>query len=101
MKHLFRTDSLNLAVYLHASKLLPYVGIKRVNSFKMEFVFEDADHKADEIEMNYESGASLPVNAVLASLRFLRKAMNATPNEIEYRGSSNDTDTVSHRNVTA
>jgi hypothetical protein len=86
--NIFKTDRLNTAVYLHASKLLPYVGIRRVNHFKVEFVFEDADHKAAEIEMNFESGASLPLTSVLASLHFLRKAM--TSNEIEYRGSSNE-----------
>jgi hypothetical protein len=76
--NIFKTDRLNTAVYLHASKLLPYVGIRRVNHFKVEFVFEDADHKAAEIEMNFESGASLPVTSVLASLRFLRYAMTVT-----------------------
>jgi hypothetical protein len=36
--NIFKTDRLNTAVYLHASKLLPYVGIRRVNHFKLEFV---------------------------------------------------------------
>jgi hypothetical protein len=86
--NIFKTDRLNTAVYLRVSKLLPYVGIRRVNHFKVEFVFEDVERKAAEIEMNFESGASLPLTSVLASLHFLRKAM--TSNEIEYRGSSNE-----------
>ena len=58
--NIFKTDRLNTAVYLHASKLLPYVGIRRVNHFKVEFAFEDADHKAAEIERNFESRCISP-----------------------------------------
>jgi hypothetical protein len=78
---LFKGDRLNTAVYLQ--QLLSYVRTRRVNHFKVEFVFENVERKAAEIEINFESGASLPVTSDLASFRFLRKAITST--EIEHR----------------
>jgi hypothetical protein len=47
---------------------------------KVRFVFNDPKQLGDELELAFELGAQLPVTAVFASQKFLRRKISETLN---------------------
>jgi hypothetical protein len=70
----FRTSNFSLAVGLHATDQLRFLNCEAISTSRVEFVFSDPEHKADELELAIDRGdIKAPVGAVLASLRYLRR----------------------------
>jgi hypothetical protein len=69
----FSTERLHLAIYLHASGQLPFLGCLPTGSGRVYFEFSDPEGIADELELAFEQGASVPANALFASQKFLRR----------------------------
>lgn len=69
----FSTERLHLAVYLHALGQLPFLGCLPTARGRVRFEFNDPNNIADELELEFEQGASEPATAVFASQKFLRR----------------------------
>ena len=69
----FSTERLHLAIYLHASGRLPFLGCLPTGSGRVRFEFSDLDGIADDLELAFEQGASVPATALFASQKFLRR----------------------------
>ena len=85
----FRTDRLNLAVYLHASKRLTLTRLDEVQPGKIEFTFNDPEERGAEHAFAFEDGAPCRAISLFASQVQLRRQMSAklTPST---HGESND-----------
>ena len=85
----FTTERLPLAVVLHATGGLPFLGCESRGNGKVRFVFEDPDHIGEHAELDFDRGAAVPATAIFASQRFLRRLMTETlgnhPRKTEYR----------------
>lgn len=66
----FSTERLHLAIYLHASGRLPFLGCLPTGSGRVRFEFSDPDGIADDLELSFEQGASVPANALLPARSF-------------------------------
>jgi hypothetical protein len=77
----FETSNQDLAVGLHASNSLKFIGCEPTSrSYRVAFRFEDPNHKALDLRLQYERGElTAPVNVTLASLRFLRRKAEDVP----------------------
>jgi hypothetical protein len=73
----FSTSRLQLAIYLHADGRLPFLGCERVSNTEIKFVFDDPRDEGDQIECNYDKGASISAVAIFASQKFIRRKMSA------------------------
>ena len=56
----FTTERLQLAVVLHATGGLPFLGCESSRNGKVRFVFEDPDHIGEHAELEFDRGADLP-----------------------------------------
>lgn len=72
---LFKTERLQVAVFLHSTQLLRFVGIEESRPGRSTFIFADPDHKGDEYEFNFNRGAHVAATALFASQTFLRRSM--------------------------
>lgn len=72
----FTTERLQLAVYLHASGRLRFSGCIGTDAGRIKFVFDDPTSIAPLLEYDFDSGAPLPVTAVFASQKYLRREMD-------------------------
>jgi hypothetical protein len=71
----FRTDRLDVAIYLMASQSLKLTNIERVNPTKVNFLFNDPCSKGDEFVLNFDNGAHCSAKSLFASQRFVRTQM--------------------------
>ena len=69
----FSTERLHLAIYLHASGQLPFLGCLPSGNGRVRFAFSDSHRIADQLELAFEQGASVPATALFASQKFLRR----------------------------
>lgn len=82
----FSTKRLQLAIFLHASQKLRFVGLEPDgNGRDIRFVFHDPDARGDELELAYESGQPVSAIALFASQKFLRRQMSATLDKLYNR----------------
>jgi hypothetical protein len=79
---LFVTTRLNTAIALHASGEFPFVAcrLRADTEGTIEFVFRDDAGIGAQREAEYEASRALPVHAVFASQRWLRKQMTIQQN---------------------
>jgi hypothetical protein len=72
----FETTRLPIAAYLHCSKLLDFVSVRKVSDASAVFEFLDPEDRGDSHEMDFEQGrAILDARAFAASERFLKNKM--------------------------
>ena len=72
----FSTERLQLAIYLHASGRLAFLGCEAQSNGKIRFVFEDPDSVGTQIELEFDTGAEIAASALFASQRYLRRKMS-------------------------
>ena len=77
----FVTERLQLAVFLHATKLLTLQRCELSPSGKVRFVFVEPRSKGDESEVEFDTGASVPATALFASQKYLRRKINELMNQ--------------------
>lgn len=73
---MFLTERLQLAIYFHATGRLRLLRCQKVESGKIQFVFEDPDSIGDQLELEFDRGAAVPATAIFASQKFLRRKMS-------------------------
>ena len=71
----FQTERLQLAIYIHATGQLRFLGCEQVAPGKIQFVFEDPDSIGDQLELDFDRGAPLAATAIFASQKYLRRKM--------------------------
>jgi hypothetical protein len=76
----FSTERLQLAIYLHASRSLPFLRCEGQPSGKVRFVFEDGQHTGSEAELEFDLGAQVAAFALFAAQKFLRRKMSEALN---------------------
>jgi hypothetical protein len=83
----FVTRRLHFASYLHASGLLPFVGVERESpGGRAMFEFEDLFNAGPELELSFDNGAATSANKLFSSLTYLRRQMDGNYFEL---GASN------------
>jgi hypothetical protein len=75
----FSTKNLQLAVFIHASQLLPYLRTERAGAAqdKLRFVFSDPDVRGSQIQLDYNLGAQVAARSLFASQTYLRQQMSS------------------------
>jgi hypothetical protein len=78
MKEQFITKSLQLGIFIHASGQLRFLRAEAdaVDPRKVNFVFEDLEGRAAQIQLNFNRGAEVAARDLFASQTFLRKQMS-------------------------
>jgi hypothetical protein len=78
----FSTKSLQLAIFLHASELLPYLRTEPDGdgNGKVNFVFRDDDGQGQQFQLEYSRGAAVAARNLFASQTFLRQQMTGITN---------------------
>jgi len=72
----FRTERLPLAIYLHATGRLRFLGCEPNGDGRVRFVFDDPDGEGAQAEFEFDRGAQVCASALFASQKFLRRAMD-------------------------
>lgn len=73
---IFSTERLQLAIYLHASERLPFLGCEAQPNGKIRFVFEDASNGGPQAELEFDRGAEVAASGLFASQKYLRRKMS-------------------------
>jgi hypothetical protein len=89
----FITERLQLAVFLHATKLLTLERCELSASGKVRFVFLEAKEAGEQTELDFDTGASVSATALFASQKFLRRKINEL---INHKRSINEAE---HHNI--
>ena len=76
--HVFQTEYLPLACYLHAAKKLKFIGANPKPDGIVEFKFEDKQNKGEQLHSDFEGGAECSATAFYHSLRYLRRVIDLT-----------------------
>jgi hypothetical protein len=76
----FRTERLPLAIFLHATGRLRFLGCEPNGDGRLHFAFADPEQAGAQVELEYERGASVAATALFASQKFLRRKMNEALN---------------------
>jgi hypothetical protein len=87
----FSTKSLQLAIFIHASQSLPYLRTEPDNRerTKMNFIFLDNESRGSQIQLDFQSGASVVARNLFASQTFLRQQMSEVSEKSKNGESSN------------
>jgi len=72
----FITERLPLAIYLHASQRLRFSRCDDDKNGKVQFVFLDPSEVGDQLELEFENGATVAAKSLFASQKFLRRKMS-------------------------
>lgn len=73
----FVTERLPLAVFLHATERLTFVGCEpELHGPRLVFVFSDPDSDGSQAELEFDRGAAVPATALFASQKYLRRTMS-------------------------
>jgi hypothetical protein len=96
MEH-FSTERLQLAIFIHASGKLPFVGCESVRPGALRFVFEDTDRAAKQIELEFDRGATIPAISLFASQKYLRRTMTEALENRRIRTTNETQETNRHR----
>ena len=79
---IFRTKDLPFAAFLHATRLLRFLGCEPLNgSGRIIFVFDDPEDEGDRLQIDFESGAECPASVFYDSVRHLRRVMTRVGNK--------------------
>lgn len=77
----FTTERLPLAVFLHATAQLTFIGCEPTNRMgKVAFVFSDPHSIGSQLELEFDRGATVTASSLFASQKFLRRLMTETLN---------------------
>jgi hypothetical protein len=71
----FSTERLQLAIYIHATEKLSFLGCELVRLGALRFVFADPECLGKQIELEFDRGAAVPATVLFASQKFLRRTM--------------------------
>ena len=83
-----RTESLDLATYLLATRKLRYLGCQPTDNRRhLIFLFEVPQGVMPELEAEFNAGAECSAISILDSLRRLRKVMTKVQKGLEYEHS--------------
>ena len=77
----FVTERLQLAVFLHATKLLTLDHCELSPCGKVKFVFVEPRTEGEQGELEFDTGASVPATALFASQKYLRRKINQLLND--------------------
>ena len=77
----FSTRRFQLAIFIHASSKLEFLGCQPVGGGEVLFVFDDANDEADALQLAFESREKVSAIALFASQRFLRRKIAAALGE--------------------
>jgi hypothetical protein len=77
----FSTERLQLAIYLHASQRLPFLGCEAGGNNKISFVFEDPANRGPQVELEFDRGAEVAASDLFASQKYLRRRMSEEINQ--------------------
>ena len=72
----FRTERLPLAIFLHATGRLRFLGCEPNGHGRLRFVFDDPGGNGPQAELEFDSGGKVSASALFASQKFLRRAMD-------------------------
>ena len=86
----FSTKSLQLAIFLHASELLPFLRAEPNGDGKVSFVFRDDQGQGQQLQLEYSRGAVVAARNLFASQTFLRQQMSGITNNSKNGDSSNE-----------
>jgi hypothetical protein len=79
--HKFSTERLPLAISVHASGRLRFLGCDRITPNRVQFLFDDDERKGNEIELEFDRGTlTVIASQVFASQKFLRRQMSEVLN---------------------
>ena len=73
----FRTERLPLAIFLHATGRLRFLGCEPNGGGRVFFLFDDPGGEGTQAEFEFDRGAQVSASALFASQKFLRRAMDA------------------------
>lgn len=90
--HEFSTKSLQLAIFLHASELLPFLRTEpdRDANGKVNFIFRDDAGQGQQFQLEYNRGAAVVARNLFASQTFLRQQMSGITENSKNGESSDD-----------
>lgn len=71
----FGTERLQLAIFLHATGRLPFLGCEPRGNGKVGFAFADPELSGSQAELEFDRGAPVPATALFASQKYLRRQM--------------------------
>ena len=77
----FSTERLQLAIYIHASERLPFLGCEAGESGKIRFVFDDPGHVGPQVELEFDRGKEVAASDLFASQKYLRRRMSEALND--------------------
>lgn len=86
----FPTKRLQLAIFLHASRALPYLRVEPNGDGKVRFVFCDEQRRGSQLELDFDRGATVCARDLFSSQTFLRREMSEAL-ENRKNGESNGT----------
>jgi hypothetical protein len=86
----FATKSLQLAIFLHASELLPFLRAEPNGDGKVNFVFRDNNGQGQHFQLEYSRGAVVAARNLFASQTFLRQQMSGITENSKNGDSSDD-----------
>jgi hypothetical protein len=73
----FSTERLPLAISVHASGRLRFVGCERTAENRVEFLFHDNERVGSEIELEFDRGTlTVVASEIFASQKYLRRRMS-------------------------
>jgi|SRR5215469_13955148 len=74
---IFRTRWLQFGIFLHASKLLPYVRTETGPDGKACFLYEDKDAIGPRLQLEFSQGAKVSATDLFGSQIFIRREMES------------------------
>jgi hypothetical protein len=72
----FSTERLQLAIFLHATGRMRFLGCQPKDDTKLRFIFDDPQQSGAQVELEFDRGAPVPATALFASQKFLRRQMS-------------------------
>jgi hypothetical protein len=78
---IFRTESLQVSMYLHATGSLKFLKCEPSRSGKQVFLFADPQGIGDECELKFNNGGLVAATSLFASQKYLRRIMSQTENQ--------------------
>lgn len=77
----FSTKRFQLAIFLHASRALPYLRTDSASDGKLRFIFTDERLIGAQLELDFDRGAEVPARDLFSSQTFLRRQMSNAENQ--------------------
>lgn len=71
----FSTERLPLAIFVHATGRMRFLGCQPNGNGKVRFVFDDPEQIGAQVELDFDRGAPVAATSLFASQKFLRRQM--------------------------